>query len=80
MEFRNGMINISPIGRNCSKAERDEYEKFDLANNIRADFVRVLQEKFAHLGLTYSIGGQISFDVFPQGIFYSCYCSTVFYL
>ena len=72
MEFRNGMINISPIGRNCSKAERDEYEKFDLANNIRADFVRVLQEKFANLGLTYSIGGQISFDVFPQGIFYRC--------
>lgn len=26
-----------------------------------------LREKFAQLGLTYSIGGQISFDVFPQG-------------
>jgi phosphomannomutase len=23
IEFRNGMINISPIGRNCSKEERD---------------------------------------------------------
>lgn len=28
--------------------------------------VKVLQDKFAHLGLTYSIGGQISFDVFPK--------------
>ena len=28
--------------------------------------VGVLREKFAHLGLTYSIGGQISFDVFPK--------------
>jgi phosphomannomutase len=28
--------------------------------------VEVLKEKFADLGLTYSIGGQISFDVFPQ--------------
>ena len=27
----------------------------------------ILQEKFAHLGLTYSIGGQISFDIFPDG-------------
>jgi phosphomannomutase len=26
-----------------------------------------LREKFADYGLTYSIGGQISFDVFPTG-------------
>ena len=32
----------------------------------RKKFVEVLREKFGHLGLTYSIGGQISFDVFPQ--------------
>lgn len=30
IEFRNGMINISPIGRNCSHPERNEFEKFDL--------------------------------------------------
>ncbi|KAB2595780.1 hypothetical protein D8674_031230 [Pyrus ussuriensis x Pyrus communis] len=29
--------------------------------------VSVLREKFGHLNLTFSIGGQISFDVFPQG-------------
>jgi hypothetical protein len=28
--------------------------------------VEVLKDKFAEYGLTYSIGGQISFDVFPQ--------------
>ena len=27
----------------------------------------MLREKFADYGLTYSIGGQISFDVLPQG-------------
>jgi phosphomannomutase len=27
----------------------------------------VLQEKFVDYGLTYSIGGQISFDIFPHG-------------
>ena len=36
-------------------------------HNIRTTMVSVLQEKFAHLGLTFSIGGQISFDVFPKG-------------
>jgi hypothetical protein len=32
----------------------------------RKKFVEVLREKFAHLDLVYSIGGQISFDVFPK--------------
>jgi hypothetical protein len=32
----------------------------------RPKFVEILKEKFADLNLTYSIGGQISFDVFPQ--------------
>jgi len=36
-------------------------------HGVRAAFVKVLREKFADYGLTYSIGGQISFDVFPTG-------------
>ncbi|KAL4621859.1 hypothetical protein ACB098_06G206500 [Castanea mollissima] len=67
IEFRSGMLNISPIGRNCSQEERDEFEKYDKVHNFRAKMVSVLREKFAHLNLTFSIGGQISFDVFPQG-------------
>ena len=67
IEFRNGMINISPIGRNCSHEERNEFEQYDHQHNIRKDMVNVLREKFVDLGLTYSIGGQISFDVFPKG-------------
>lgn len=67
IEFRNGMLNVSPIGRNCSREERNAFEKFDLENNIRKTLVSNLREKFADFGLTYSIGGQISFDVFPTG-------------
>ncbi|KAK9076415.1 hypothetical protein SSX86_004749 [Deinandra increscens subsp. villosa] len=67
IEFRSGMINVSPIGRNCSQEERDEFEKYDKVHNIRSNMVEVLREKFAHLNLTFSIGGQISFDAFPQG-------------
>ena len=29
IEFRAGMLNISPVGRNCSQEERDAFEKFD---------------------------------------------------
>lgn len=61
------MINVSPIGRNCAQDERIEFEKYDKIHGIRPKFVEVLREKFAHLNLTYSIGGQISFDVFPVG-------------
>merc|ERR1719343_883164 len=67
IEFRSGMFNISPIGRNCSREERNDYEKFDLEHNIRKNMVQAMKEEFADLDLTYSIGGQISFDVFPKG-------------
>jgi phosphomannomutase len=67
VEFRNGMINISPIGRNCSHPERDAFEEYDKQHQIRANFVQALKREFGDYGLTYSIGGQISFDVFPTG-------------
>lgn len=67
IEFRNGMINVSPIGRNASVQERNDYQKYDLEHGIRKAFVEKLKERFGHLGLTFSIGGQISFDVFPNG-------------
>ncbi|OIW34402.1 eukaryotic phosphomannomutase [Coniochaeta ligniaria NRRL 30616] len=67
VEFRNGMINVSPIGRNASNPERLEFERYDKEHGIRAKFVDELRQRFGHLGLTFSIGGQISFDVFPTG-------------
>jgi phosphomannomutase len=65
IEFRTGMLNVSPIGRNCSQEERDEFEKYDLAHGVRATMVKALAARFESFGLKYSIGGQISFDVFP---------------
>lgn len=61
------MVNVSPIGRNASIAERDAFNAYDKIHHIRTDMVAALQAKFPNLGLTYSIGGQISFDVFPTG-------------
>jgi len=67
IEFRKGMLNISPIGRNCSRAERNAFEEYDKIHKIRATMVQAMQKEFADLHLTFSIGGQISFDVFPDG-------------
>eukprot|EP01017_Pseudomicrothorax_dubius_P044796 TRINITY_DN7620_c0_g1_i4.p1 TRINITY_DN7620_c0_g1~~TRINITY_DN7620_c0_g1_i4.p1 ORF type:complete len:172 (+),score=65.29 TRINITY_DN7620_c0_g1_i4:64-579(+) len=67
IEYRNGMLNISPIGRNCSQEERDAFEKYDHEHKIRAKFVETLKQQFKDYNLKFSIGGQISFDVFPIG-------------
>lgn len=67
IEFRSGMLNISPIGRSCSQTERDEFEKYDRVHHIRKNMIEALKLEFPNIGLTYSIGGQISFDVFPNG-------------
>jgi len=61
------MLNVSPIGRNCSAEEREEFEAYDRVHGVRAAMVAALRAQFPDFGLKYSIGGQISFDVFPVG-------------
>ncbi|KAK7080854.1 Phosphomannomutase 1 [Halocaridina rubra] len=67
VEFRNGLINVCPVGRSCSQEERDQFGEYDKVHNIRKTFVAALEKEFAESGLVFSIGGQISFDVFPKG-------------
>eukprot|EP00127_Corallochytrium_limacisporum_P002914 Clim_evm3s143 gene=Clim_evmTU3s143 len=67
VEYRKGMLNISPIGRNCSIEEREEFYAWDMDTKVREKMVSAIREHCADLNLTFSIGGQISFDVFPQG-------------
>ncbi|XP_067938005.1 uncharacterized protein [Watersipora subatra] len=67
IEFRKGMLNICPVGRNCSQAERDAFGEYDKVHHVREKFIAALKKQFPDNGLIYSIGGQISFDVFPEG-------------
>ncbi|XP_075163536.1 phosphomannomutase [Haematobia irritans] len=67
LEFRNGMMNICPIGRQCSREERNAFASYDKNHQVRSKMIDVLKNEFADVDLTYSIGGQISFDVFPKG-------------
>lgn len=52
VEFRNGMVNISPIGRNASVEERNAFNEYDNVHKVRETMVAALREKFADLGLT----------------------------
>lgn len=67
VEFRNGLINICPVGRSCSQAERDQFFLYDKEHKIREKFIAEIERRFPDIGFKYSIGGQISFDVFPVG-------------
>ena len=77
IEYRNGMINISPIGRACNQKEREEFEAYDNKYNIRKNMINNIQTKWSQYitknniqnmpELQFSIGGQISVDVFPKG-------------
>jgi len=67
IELRNGMINICPVGRSCSQEERIQFYEYDKVHKIRDQMVNDLRKQFAHTSLQFSIGGQISIDVFPKG-------------
>jgi hypothetical protein len=40
IEYRTGMLNISPIGRNCSHAERDAFEEYDKVSGSASSVVQ----------------------------------------
>ena len=62
------MLNVSPIGRNCSQSEREDFAKYNKEHQILEKFKKAIDDKFAEkFDLKVSIGGQISFDVFPNG-------------
>jgi len=70
IELRNGMINISPIGRSCSQKERDDFEAWDKIYKVRETIISQIKEQlaeFPELDMQFSIGGQISIDIFPRG-------------
>jgi phosphomannomutase len=67
VELRKSVINVSPIGRSCTKEERIAFNKFDNENHIRKGMCDELKGICDKLGIQTSIGGQISIDIFPKG-------------
>eukprot|EP01056_Protomagalhaensia_sp_Gyna25_P004785 Protomagalhaensia_sp_Gyna_25__4784@NODE_481_length_3309_cov_99_125382_g373_i0_p2_GENE_NODE_481_length_3309_cov_99_125382_g373_i0NODE_481_length_3309_cov_99_125382_g373_i0_p2_ORF_typecomplete_len293_score30_13PMM/PF03332_13/3_5e51Hydrolase_3/PF08282_12/0_051_NODE_481_length_3309_cov_99_125382_g373_i02731151 len=68
VELRTGTLNVSPIGRDCSFAERDAFVVLDKEQGIRLALQKRLTEQFsASMDLVFAIGGQISLDIYPRG-------------
>ena len=67
IEFRNGMINLCPVGRSCTQKERIEFYDYDNKHSVRKNMVKHLNDKLGDLNMQFSIGGQISIDAFPKG-------------
>ena len=67
IEYRDGLINICPVGRSCSLEQRLQFAEYDQKYQIRKKFRSALIEEFSGAGLDFAIGGQISIDVFPVG-------------
>ena len=58
------MLNISPVGRNCSVEERNQFEEYDAENHVREKLIQALKKEFPNLALTYSIGIQVYSHLF----------------
>jgi phosphomannomutase len=62
-------INVCPCGRSCTQEERMLFVEYENKFPIRHDFVKALEKHFpiSENSLKFSIGGQISIDIFPSG-------------
>jgi phosphomannomutase len=67
IELRQCMINISPIGRSCTQEERTHFYNYDQEYKIREKIIEEIKKETPNLDLQFSIGGQISIDIFPKG-------------
>lgn len=67
VELRQSLINVCPVGRSCTREERNAFDKFDAEALVRKKLCKDLQELCDELKMQTSIGGQISIDIFPKG-------------
>ncbi len=65
IEDRVGMMNISTVGRDANNELRKEYFTWDKQNKERERIVGQLSVKYPEL--EFSIGGEISIDIYPKG-------------
>ena len=67
-ELRTGLVNICPMGRNCSYDERLKFVDYDQKHNILKPFRDELEKLFSNkYNLVFSIGSSISIDMFIEG-------------
>tara|TARA_R110002012_G_scaffold140115_1_gene297589 strand:- start:2481 stop:3182 length:702 start_codon:yes stop_codon:yes gene_type:complete len=64
IEKRNGAVNFSTIGRNCTQEQREHYVEWDNKHQERKEFAWEIRERY--IGLDAVVGGEISIDIFEK--------------
>jgi len=71
VDYRGSMINWCPIGRNATKAQREEFISMDLHRTptLREKYLTRLRIKMDYVtkDIVCKIGGDTSFDIYPAG-------------
>jgi phosphomannomutase len=67
IDCRNGLLSICPIGRSCSISERMKFIEYEEKECCRKKFIEYLNKNFTDYDIDCTIGGKISFEVFPKG-------------
>lgn len=65
IEYRNGSINFSVVGRAANMEQRKIYKIFDKKNGDRIHMVELMRQQFPELNV--QIGGETGLDIMPVG-------------
>lgn len=65
IEFRNGMINFSIVGRKCTYDQRQLYKLWDEEYSERKMLANALRSRFDNIDV--NIGGETGLDIFRKG-------------
>lgn len=65
IEFRNGMINFSIVGRKCTYDQRQLYKLWDEEYSERKKLADTLRSRFDNIDV--NIGGETGLDIFRKG-------------
>lgn len=69
IQNRGSMINWCPIGRNAKQEDRNIFKGLDELCGIRTKYLSILKNYIAtaEIDITVKLGGNTSFDIFPNG-------------
>jgi len=70
INYRGSMINWCPIGRNAHSDQRKAFIEYDKEHNLRKRLLSKLQikiDRFCPGKVAVKLGGDTSFDIYPQG-------------
>ena len=71
IQYRGSMVNWCPIGRSAGLQDRKKFIKIDRKANLRLEYMKKLERSLVLHGfdkyVTCSLGGDTSFDIYPNG-------------